>query len=831
MDTCTKANRYDDTDRARDALYSIPPDLPHDQWVKTGMAAHAAGLGFDDFDQWSAPAGNYNAQASRATWRSFKTAPGGVGAGALFGMARDNGWLEGNASTQPAPARATPKPTPKPAPTVNADAVWSRCEPATAAHAYIAQKQGNPQGLRVVPDGDPLRIMGESMAGALVVPCMAADGTLSTMQLIPPPDVAKRLKAAGKPGKLNLPGCRVKGWFAVGELAAGGTAYIVEGIGQAWACWQATGAAAMVCFGVCNMGKVATALRQKDDTARLVICPDRGKEKDAHRIAAELGCTVACLPESEPDNFDVNDLFIRDGFDALAAMLESATMPLKPEPLLKPVSVADVVRNPSQPPSFVWDGYLPRGVVSMLGAHGGTGKSTIALMLAVSVALGRSLFGVNTQSGKAVFVSLEDGTHIVRHRLAHICQLWGIDPLALSGRLLIVDGTANPELFAAETRGDGAVTETFEELRTLAEGAALVVVDNASDAFGGDEIQRRQVRAFIRALGAIAKASDCSVLLLAHVNKATSRERKAEGGEGYSGSTAWHNSVRSRLFMTRGEDGLLTLEHQKSNLGQMREPLTLEWPDSGLPQLVQAGFDGLNQRQQGRADDDRAASLISLIAEFESRGQYCSPAITSRNHVFAVLKSEPAFQNLKLRQDDTKRIVNQCQRAGWIEPVDYKTPDRKPHQRWTVTAEGRAFSGLSAPTAPTAEDGACQKMAQGGAPTAPTSVGGMGERVHTQDGAEESGLVNRKAVEEDENFLSGALTPSQPLDRGLPPDLPATSTEDDTADFVPVVTRLKCAQSVPAAHSDFETVRVHDVWFQFVDDVQIEESEVEAWAE
>ena len=256
-----------DTDRARDALNTIPPDLPRDQWVKAGMAFHAAGGGFDDFDQWSAQADTYNAQACRATFRSFKTAPGGVGAGALFGMARDHGWQDGTASPRPAPTRPTTKstePPRKPAPGMGAREVYDRCEPATNQHPYIAAKRaaGVPlDALRVVPAGDPLRIMGESMAEALVVPCMATDGTLSTLQLIPPPDVAARLKAADKPGKLNLRGHSVQGWFTVGELVPGGVVYIVEGIGQAWACWQATGAAAVVCFGAGNIGKVAQALR------------------------------------------------------------------------------------------------------------------------------------------------------------------------------------------------------------------------------------------------------------------------------------------------------------------------------------------------------------------------------------------------------------------------------------------------------------------------------------------------------------------------------------------------------------------------------------------
>jgi hypothetical protein len=416
--------------------------------------------------------------------------------------------------------------------------------------------------------------------------------------------------------------------------------------------------------------------------------------------------------------------------DPLSAVVLLGNDQTSNEPLLKPVSVGDVLTNPAPPPEFVWDGYLPRGVVALFGAHGGTGKSTIALMLAVAVTTGRPLFGVSTAPCPAVFVSLEDGANIVRHRLAGICRAWGIDPQSLID-LHIVDGTENPELFAADARSAGESTPAYSEMLRLVENtrAGLVLVDNASDAFGGDEIQRRQVRAFMRALGQVARKTDCAVVLLAHVDKATSRAKKPEGGEGYSGSTAWHNSARSRIFMARGDDGLLILEHQKSNLGQRREPITLAWPDGGLPMLASEApnFDGLTARVQGREDDTRAAELLKLIAEFESRGQYCSPAATSRNHVFAVLKSEPTFQKLKLGLDGTKRIVHQCQRAGWIEPMDYRTPDRKPHQRWTVTDKGRQFSGLGAPTAPTApttEDGAQWNMAQGGAPTAPTALGG-----------------------------------------------------------------------------------------------------------
>ena len=194
--------------------------------------------------------------------------------------------------------------------------------------------------------------------------------------------------------------------------------------------------------------------------------------------------------------------------------------------------------------------------------------------------------------------------------------------------------------------------------------------------------------------------------------------------------------------MTRAEDGALTLEHQKCNLGKLRELLTLTWPDGGLPMLVSDAPDtsGFANRVQGRADDDRAIALLKLIAEFEGREQYCSPAVQARNNVHAMLRSEPAFLRLKLKPDDTRRIVNQCQRAKWIEPMDYRGHG-KLHQRWTLTTEGRAFAGLPLPhipTSPHTDDGGCTDVStKGGCPTPPHVVGGTGDRARTQDGAED----------------------------------------------------------------------------------------------
>ncbi len=99
---------------------------------------------------------------------------------------------------------------------------------------------------------------------------------------------------------------------------------------------------------------------------------------------------------------------------------------------------------------------------------------------------------------------------------------------------------------------------------------------------------------------------------------------------------------------------------------------------------------------KSKADSDRCITLLRMIDEFASRGQFCSPAATSRNHVYAVLKSEALFQSLKLRPDDTKRLVVHCQRSKWIESQQYKV-DYKDKFRWGLTEAGRSFAGLVVP--------------------------------------------------------------------------------------------------------------------------------------
>jgi hypothetical protein len=385
-----------DLDRARDALQAIPPDLPREDWVRAGMAAHAAGLPFDEFDAWSAAAGTYDARAARDAWRSFKDGKG-LGPGTLFKMAAQAGWSPGDKRERARHAKAPGRPQAAPAPGrggMSAADVWKRCEPATASHAYIEAKQGRPEGLRVLPAGDPLRIAGASVAGWLVVPVLSlAGGEPASLQFIPPP-------GAGK--KLNLPGAQVAGVFIVGDMLAGGTVFLCEGIGQAWACWRATGAAAVVCFGWGRVRSVAAELRQRDASARLLLVPDAGKEGEAETIAREVAGEFVPMPEGWPANSDANDLAQRDGLDVLEALL---CAPKAPAQRFRLLGSADLYALP--PLAWRVRGVLPaQGLAGVYGPSG-SGKSFLVLDAAAAIAEGAGWFGYRVKPAPVVYCALE----------------------------------------------------------------------------------------------------------------------------------------------------------------------------------------------------------------------------------------------------------------------------------------------------------------------------------------------------------------------------------------------------------------------------------------
>lgn len=403
-----------EVERAADALQFLDSGCSRDDWVRAGMSAKSAGLEFDDFHSWSKRAGSYAGENEcRSVWKSFDDA-GAVTPATLYRMAFDQGWKDPAKSRTKAingsrPTASIAKASPSPAKPVkqavnlNAADVWARCVPATIADTYIDRKRGKPDGLRVYPaSAPPLTIHGQNMRGRLVVPCWSGEH-LQTLQFIPHENGEKK----------NLPGASFEdGFFTVGKITD--RAYVCEGIGQAWAINQATGASAVVCFGAGRMATVAIRLRAAYPAARLVIVPDKGKESEAVKIAATVAGEIAAMPDDKPGNYDANDYAQEFGTGALSDLLGQAKEP----PIEYPLSVAfaDELPDNFTPPDEVVQGVLTAGDCSMWYGDSNSGKTFALIDLCCAVARGVPWLGRKTEPGLVVYLAAESPAS-VRSRL------------------------------------------------------------------------------------------------------------------------------------------------------------------------------------------------------------------------------------------------------------------------------------------------------------------------------------------------------------------------------------------------------------------------------
>lgn len=260
------------------------------------------------------------------------------------------------------------------------------------------------------------------------------------------------------------------------------------------------------------------------------------------------------------------------------------------------------------PPQREWciKEFLPKKIVATIIAAGGTGKSILALHIAVAIASGTSLFAkyFPDNPAKVVFISGEDDLPELHRRLHRVTQGIGDSVKELvSNNLHFIDLANSFELFTSKNaHQDAKITTVPSRICSaikdaIGDDVGLVIIDPISRFRGGEENLAADTTRFVQALQQIRDQLNTTVLTLHHVNKGARMNGATQNNA--RGSSAFIDGVRlvfelnslspedlKRKYGTAfSESRMLLLQTVKSNYGKPIDPLYLLRRDDGSLEL------------------------------------------------------------------------------------------------------------------------------------------------------------------------------------------------------------------------------------------------------
>jgi RecA-family ATPase len=336
-------------------------------------------------------------------------------------------------------------------------------------------------------------------------------------------------------------------------------------------------------------------------------------------------------------------------------------------------------KGPAPARRWVIQDWLPSDTVSALYGDGGIGKSLLAQQLLTAMALRKPWCGIDVSGGRALGIFCEDPEAELQRRQEAINRHLGAGMSNLSD-LRLLSRLGEDNAMVSFDREQRALTDFAEQVSSACHDfkPALLVLDTAADLYPDNENDRSKVRWFIASLARIASQHGCAVLLLAHPSQSG-----LASGQGTGGSTAWNNTVRSRLYLDRPDekDGdVRLLRRMKANYAAQGGEVRLRWSGGVLVSEAQ---------QQGKDDVswniiralfqtiDKAwkeGKPLSTTPQTRRSGRYF-PAIAHKLHQVPEKKAAKLIEDwivegyLTVEEANAKRHLSGLRVLRWLSPA------------------------------------------------------------------------------------------------------------------------------------------------------------------
>lgn len=390
------------------------------------------------------------------------------------------------------------------------------------------------------------------------------------------------------------------------------------------------------------------------------IGESRGETSAEIKISTTLPPNQGCLEWGKVNLSAMNtraslarSLTERLAFDWQGALLQVAHRAVEMRRLGEPsVDLTEVQQRETR---WLLYPYVEYGGPTVLFADGGTGKSVLALMMAYSVATGKSLLGKPQGPPQNVLYldwETDAETHAERLQAIHDAYAFGEDCPRIRHKRMI-----------------GGLADSSSQIRAEIHGRkiGMVVIDSLSLASGGPLEESATATAFFD----VARSLKCCILAITHISKGLQQSGNQRANP--FGSIFWSNNARVGWFVEsvreEGDDTVvLRFEHAKSNNGRYHRQhgYRLVFHNVGKPG---------NERLAGITIQPVNLAEVPEFAEKLSWNQRIAAVLAHGKLTTAEIAEE-------LGIDDTVRVSNELSKAKMKGRVI-----RFPDSTWGLTAQ------------------------------------------------------------------------------------------------------------------------------------------------
>lgn len=354
-------------------------------------------------------------------------------------------------------------------------------------------------------------------------------------------------------------------------------------------------------------------LSERKNIETIYICTD--SDKAGNDAVSRL---LESIPEHMtvirliPCNKDWNEVLKQK--DKLAdGKYISKMVTLREKPEKKAVPMIRMSEVQQTEVDWLWYPYIPFGKLTIIQGNPGEGKTFFAMQLAAACTNRKFLPQMEPfEPFNMIFQTAEDGLgDTVKPRL--------LSAEANLERVLVIDDADNP-LTLADERIENAIREN---------NARLVIIDPLQAFLGANVDMNRanEVRPIFRRLAEVAQATNCAIVMIGHLNKASGSQSTYRG----LGSIDITAVVRSLLFIGKVKTDPTTrvIVHEKSSLAPPGQSLAFSLGDEKGFRWIGAydiSAEDLLAGGEGSKTELKQEQAVKLIEEFLSEGRKVSIA-------------------------------------------------------------------------------------------------------------------------------------------------------------------------------------------------------------